>query len=54
MGAVDLDAVEAQAPRIRGAAGKGLDDTADMLARHRLRMLEAGLGHAREAAHGEA
>jgi hypothetical protein len=54
MGAMDLDTVEAQAPRIRGAAGKGVDHPADMLARHRLRMLEAGLGHAREAAHGQA
>ena len=54
MRAVDLDAVESQALRVRGGLTEGLDDAADMLARHRLRMLEAGLGQAREAAHGQA
>ena len=54
MGAVDLDAVESQALRVRGGLTEGLDNAADMLARHRLRMLEAGLGQAREAGHGQA
>ena len=54
MGAVDLDAVESKALRVRGGLSEGLDDAADMLARHRLRMLEAGLRQAREAGHGQA
>ena len=54
MGAVDLDTVEAQALRIGGAAGEGVDDVGGYARASSAPKLEAGLGQAREAGHGQA